>query len=340
MIYRALLRLYPTSIREQFAEEMLSVHSSACERARSAGRPSYLRFQAWEIAGLLFDLAGAFRLIAFEGGSMKQLKWIATGGLLGLLAASAFLEFGFEEQYRSTAVINMFPGFVPEEFLPGGHIEMQAVVQRVTPNLLSIATLTNVIKTYGLYPSELRRMPLADVIEVMRHNLKLLSGRDEKLMISFSYPDRFLAQKVTQDIVGRFIQQHQREQLMSLASVSDIFMGEADGANTEWFKAEEALRKAQAIGQLNPRLVVDVDLARERYKTSKNRLAEVQRALSVANRKIGPNLELIDPASLPMRPDRNVKAILGAGLLGGAIAGYTVARMLTLLERKPEPALA
>ena len=34
MIYRALLRLYPTSIREQFAEEMLAVHSSACERAR------------------------------------------------------------------------------------------------------------------------------------------------------------------------------------------------------------------------------------------------------------------------------------------------------------------
>ena len=40
------------------------------------------------------------------------------------------------------------------------------------------------------------------------------------------------------------------------------------------------------------------------------------------------------------RSERNVKAILGAGLLDGAIAGYAVARMLTLLEKKPEPAVA
>ena len=66
MIYRALLRLYPKSIREQFAEEMLAVHSSACQQARSAGRASLIRFQVREISGILFDLAGAFRLFAFE----------------------------------------------------------------------------------------------------------------------------------------------------------------------------------------------------------------------------------------------------------------------------------
>ena len=271
---------------------------------------------------------------------MKQLKWIAAGGLLGLLVASAFLDFGFEEQYRSTAVIRVYPGIVSEQFLPGRQLQMQNVVQRFAPHLLSRATLTNIIQTYGLYPSELRRIPLEDVIEDMRQNLKLLSGRDEKLMISFSYPDRFLAQKVTQDIVGRFIQEDQRFHKMSLGSVNDIFMGEADGANTDWIKAEEELRKAQVTGHLNSRLVIDVDLARDRYKTSKNRLAEVQRALSIAKQKLGPTLELIDPASLPMRPERNVKAILGVGLLAGAIAGFAAGRILALLEKKPEPALA
>lgn len=270
---------------------------------------------------------------------MKQLKWIAAGGLLGLLAASAILEFGFEEQYRSTAVIRINPGLVPEQFLMSRKIEIQQVVQRTVPNLMSRAMLTNIIQTFGLYPAKLQRIPLEDVIEEMRHNIQF-QVTNEALIIVFRYSDRVLAQKVTRDIVGRFIQQDQREHLMSLASVSDIFMGEADGANTEWIKAEETLKKAQAIGQLNPRLVVDVDLARERYKTSKNRFAEVQRALSVANRKIGPSLELIDPASLPMRPERNVKAILGAGLLTGAIAGYAGARILALLEKKPQPAFA
>ena len=181
---------------------------------------------------------------------------------------------------------------------------------------------------------------MEDVIEEMRHNLRLRLSNDDSLTISFRYTDRFLAQKVAQDIVGRLVQQDQREHLMSLASVSDILMGEADGANTEWIKAEEALRKAQALGQLNPRLVVDVDLARDRYKSSRNRLAEVQRAMNIANRKIGPTLEMIDPASLPMRPELNVKAILGAALLAGALAGYAVGRMLASLEKKPEPALA
>ncbi len=283
MIYRALLRLYPTSIREQFAEEMLAVHSSACERARSASRASYLRFQVREIAGILFDLAGAFRLFAFEGGSMKRLKWIAAGGLLGLLAASAFLDFGFEEQYRSTAVIRVAPGMLAERYL-GKNFEPQQlrkIIEHHAPNLLSRSTLVGMITKYDLYPTQIKRKPIEDIIEDMRSNSKLQISNNETLQISFAHSNRFLAQKIVNEFVSRIFQEETRFKLQSLANTVDLLKEESDLAKNEWIKAEDAIRKSEAIGQLNARLTLDMDLAHDRYKASRNELAEVQKALIV-----------------------------------------------------------
>ena len=272
---------------------------------------------------------------------MKQLKWIAAGGLLGLLAASAVLEFGFEEQYRSTAVIRVAPGMLAERYL-GKNFEPQQlrkIIEHHAPNLLSRSTLVGMITKYDLYPTQIKRKPIEDIIEDMRSNSKLQISNNETLQISFAHSNRFLAQKIVNEFVSRIFQEETRFKLQSLANTVDLLKEESDLAKNEWIKAEDAIRKSEATGQLNARLTLDMDLAHDRYKASRNELAEVQKAL-IVGRKMGPMLELVDPASMPLKPQRNMILVLASGLVAGLFAGFAIARLLALLEKKPEPALA
>ena len=100
------------------------------------------------------------------------------------------------------------------------------------------------------------------------------------------------------------------------------------------------MRKSQTAGQMNGRLMLDIDMAHDRYKASRNELEEVQKSLIVVGRKMGPMLELVDPASMPLTPQKNVLLVLTSGLATGAIAGFAAGRILAFLEKKPEPALA
>ena len=62
-IYTMLLRLYPKSLRDEFAEEMLAVHCQAAADARAAGGWQYLRFCLREFFGILSDLTTATHLV-------------------------------------------------------------------------------------------------------------------------------------------------------------------------------------------------------------------------------------------------------------------------------------
>ena len=48
----------------------------------------------------------------------------------------------------------------------------------------------------------------------------------------------------------------------------------------------------------------------------------------------------LDPASLPLVPERNVAVALAAGIAAGAIAGYAATRLRALIARKLDPAMA
>ena len=273
---------------------------------------------------------------------MKQLKWIAAGGLLGLLAASAFLDFGFEEQYRSTAAIRVAPGMLAERYL-GKNFEPQQlrkIVEHHAPSLLSRSTLVGMITTYDLYSTQIKRKPIEDLIEDMRSNIKLYIPNNESLQISFTHPNRFVAQKIVNQLVSRIFEEETRFKLQSLANTVDLLKEESDVAKNEWIKAEDVMRKSQTAGQMNGRLMLDIDMAHDRYKASRNELAEVEKALIVVGRKMGPMLELVDPASMPLTPQKSVLLVLASGLAAGAIAGFAAGRILAFLEKKPEPALA
>ena len=86
-----------------------------------------------------------------------------------------------------------------------------------------------------------------------------------------------------------------------------------------------AARLRNAAGEEKDLASVDAGLARQRYLALRDKAADAQVMLELTNRKQGPVLELLDPASLPASPDRDDRPILAGGALLGVAAGAIVA---------------
>jgi len=146
--------------------------------------------------------------------------WIIGPAFAGLVIAvvGAFL---WPDTYISQAAIRVLPSQVPERLVPTNvNLEMSQHINSMASAILSRTMLTNIIQTYNLYPSERSRQPLEDVLERMQGAIRVgqvrevqgssRSGPLSAFFITFEYQNRYLAQKVTQDLAGRFISENVR----------------------------------------------------------------------------------------------------------------------------------
>lgn len=322
VIYTMLLRLYPKSLRDEFAEEMLAVHCQAAADARAAGGWHYLRFCLREFFGILSDLTTATHL---GRPLMTHFRWSILGGVAGLLVATMAVTFG--DSYRSTGVLRITPSAIDERYVPTAPFLREAGLETITESVFSDASLANIIRTNDLYPHSIKHMPMEKVIQEMKLDIEIAPSASQLIKVAFTYPNRFLAQKVLASLISGIVDGHRRMRVEAAMLSVQFLADRAEEAANEW---AEAIKKAQAGGERNARLQMDVDLAREHYKKVSDRLAEARTANAMEAMKLGPAIELIDQASLPLAQDRNPVIVFLAGLAGGVSAGLVISLLIAM----------
>ncbi|MBK5294469.1 MAG: hypothetical protein JJE04_22660 [Acidobacteriia bacterium] len=163
--------------------------------------------------------------------------WLLGPTLAGLVIAiiAAFL---WPDTYLSIASIRVVPPQVPESFVQTNvTVQMADRVNAMQQTILSRNTLTNIIQTYDLYRKDRNRIPFEDIIEDMRKDIKIsglqrVAGATQMgtsaFQIGFSYENRYVAQKVTRDLMTRFIDENIRER-SSQSQMTTQFMREQYG---------------------------------------------------------------------------------------------------------------
>ena len=328
-LYSVLLRLYPKSLQEQYAMEMFEVHCEAAQQARSAGPWHYAVFCFREVFGLLFDVTKTAPLGRLP---MTRFRWIALGGLVGLGIAA--LTVNYVEAYRSTAVLRIGQARISDRYVAGTPVDPQMLILRMRETLFSRASLVNIIQTYALYPREIRRVPIEDLIETMRQDLEIRTASEDTIRVAFTYRDRVLAQKVVSELVGRIFSEYEQSRKSEVTMAREFLSSRVEDTAREWADAEAAIKKAQVVGGGGGRLQLDLDLARDHYKSASDKLSEARTAAVMEARKLGPNLEMLDPASLPLSPTYNSGIVLLTGFGGGVVLGFLVSLLLSFLPNK------
>ena len=323
-LYAGVLRLYPRALQQQFGEEMLAVHCEASQQARACGFWHHLRFCVREVFGILSDATSATHL---GNPFMTRFRWIALGGVAGLLIATLFVNLA-EPSYVSSAVVRITQASISDRYVPTAAFDGRALMERLIKSIMTRGSLVTIIQTYKLYPSDIRRMPIEDVIERMRRDVQIVHLGDST-RIAFIYQDPLLAQKVVQHIQGLLIFEYKNARGEDASTTLTFLAGRAEEASREWV---EAIQREQAAGSASARLHMDAELARDRYKAVNEKLAEAKTAKAMEEMKFGPRIEMLDPASLAMMPLRSTFMVLLTGLLGGLLSGFVVGLYLSLLS--------
>jgi len=191
----------------------------------------------------------------------RNKSWVA-GPALAALVIAVVTAFLWPDTYVSTAVIRVVPPQVPTSFVPTNvTMQMSQRINSMAQSILSRGTLTSIIETYGLYTRQRQSLPLEDVIESMRGDIEIGNVRSIRasrgnsmtaFQISFSYENRYLAQKVTQDLVSRFINENTRERANQSAMTTQFLRDQWQSAKNELDEIEQRLTefRIRNAGQL------------------------------------------------------------------------------------------
>jgi uncharacterized protein involved in exopolysaccharide biosynthesis len=124
----------------------------------------------------------------------------------------------------------------------------------------SRGNLTNIINLYDLYRRDRSRKPMEDVVEQMRRDIKIsnvvpLSQGEREIsafQISFSYDNRIVAQKVTADLVSRFMTENTRERTTQSVLTTQFMKDQLENAKKELDTIEQKLTnfRSSANGRL------------------------------------------------------------------------------------------
>ena len=190
--------------------------------------------------------------------------WIF-GPVLFTRVASVVGVYLYPDSYVSEAVVKIVPQQVPQNMVQNAiNQQMSDRINSMAQEILSRTVLTTIINTFGLYPRERSRMPIEDVIEQMKKKIVIMpvngtaTGPDRipAFAVQFSYENRYLAQRVVQDIVSRFIDANIRNRSNATFQTTTFIRDETDSAKKQLDEAESkvAAFRMQNNGRLPDQL--------------------------------------------------------------------------------------
>jgi len=179
--------------------------------------------------------------------------WI-TGPFLFTLVASVVGVYLYPDTYVSQAVVKIVPQQVPVNMVQSAiNQQMSDRINSMAQTILSRTTLTTIINTFGLYSRERARMPIEDVLELMKKNIQILpvatpagtsnsgENRIPAFAVQFAYENKYLAQRVVQDLVSRFIDENIRSRSNAVFQTYQFLRDQTDTAKKELDAAENKL---------------------------------------------------------------------------------------------------
>jgi polysaccharide biosynthesis transport protein len=173
--------------------------------------------------------------------------WIF-GPFLFTLVVSVVGGYLWPDTYISRGIIKIEPQQVPENLVQATMThDMIDRLQSMEESIESRGTLTEIITTYNLYLKERSREPLEDVIEDMKKKIGVdplgqsTNRQVPAFRVSFSYPDRHLAQKVVQELISRFINENTRYQSDTTFQSTEFMKDQAAHAQKDLEAIEDRL---------------------------------------------------------------------------------------------------
>jgi len=157
-------------------------------------------------------------------------RWLIVTPVIVATMVGLIVSASLTDMFQSDMLIQIVPQRVPENIVrPTVTQRAEDRIDGVTQEVQSRTQLESMIIEFGLYPSFRQRMPMEDVVELMRSNIQIdlvRSARSEPadaFHVRFTYSDPDIATKVTQRLGTLYIDRNARARVRGTEDV-DAFL--------------------------------------------------------------------------------------------------------------------
>ena len=220
----------------------------------------------------------------------RHKAWIL-GPTFGAMVISVVVAFLWPDTFVSSAIIRVVPPQVPEAYVPTNvNMEMSQRINAMAQTILSRGNLTNIINTFNLYQRERQRKPMEDVVEDMKRDINIsgvgnIAGNRaiSAFTLSFKYDNRIMAQKVTADLVSRFMSENTRDRTTQSVLTTQFLKDQLENAKKDLDAIEDRITKfrTQNYGRLPEQLGNNQIL----LSSAENRISNLNSAISRVNQE-------------------------------------------------------
>ena len=176
-------------------------------------------------------------------------RWWVQVAIMGLagLAVGWIVSFVRPERYTSEATLRLEPATVSQDLLPHDPVDVENLMERDKPSVLSRNVIITIINNFDLYRGERSREPMEDVVEEFRKSVHIELSGANFIRVAFTYPDRVLANKVTSDLVGRVISETITQRSNMATETTQFFKDEVDSIGKSWLQASVSVKATSAL---------------------------------------------------------------------------------------------
>jgi polysaccharide chain length determinant protein (PEP-CTERM system associated) len=211
--------------------------------------------------------------------------WIF-GPFLFTLVVAVVGVYMWPDSYTSSATIRVVPQQVPEQMVQSAvNQDMTQRLNSMAQTILSRSVLTNIINTFGLYPKQRAQQPIEDLVEDMKVNkikiapVAIMASSGEHrgvpaFSVSFSYENRYQAQKVVGDLVSRFLDESTRNRSNATYATTQFLKDQMEQAKKELDDIEVKLQAFQTAN--NGRLPDQMDSNMRQLQTLQTQVQYLQ----------------------------------------------------------------
>lgn len=182
----------------------------------------------------------------------RNIRWIIGPAFAGLVL-STLVAYLMQDTFVSQGLVRIVPQQIASDMI--STVTTQDVSDRISgmaQQIKSRGTLTTLITNYGLYKTELKSEPMEDVLNTMKDAIQLRAVMGvtnvqkanslPAMEVSFTYRDRFAAQKVCQDIISRFMSTSSEDTMSSQVATNSFVTDELERARRTLNDAEKKLQ--------------------------------------------------------------------------------------------------
>lgn len=188
----------------------------------------------------------------------RHLNWVLAP-MFAAAVIAVIVAFLWPDTYVSEASMRITPPQVPQNLVPTGSAnQMLGRINAIQQEVTSRDGLIEIVRSLNLYPDEVKKRPMEDVVESMRKAIRItpirLSGGSSSeesvaFQISYSYRDKYTAQKVVREIVDKFIRLTNQGQFDRSSSTTQFLEDQVNEAKGQLDQIEQSLTQFRLANQ-------------------------------------------------------------------------------------------